>query len=261
MKSFLTSTYNNLLFIYKLNSARFITFISVMIYLLHFRLSIVDGIGIHSTIDIGGVSLPYLYMYSLLSTVGIVVYVTLLIVVLNLSEFFITGHAMHVLIARNKNRVRHIGTFILALFLFTMPVALGMSSTYFVISPSIKMSYYAFLADLFGLFSIMLLTLTLINIRLFRTQPIVFLVLIFFALPMVLSLLTTFTADTSFKLLLKEVLLYTHMVLSPHFEINSVADTLKQKSFFQTGLFFKSIAILGGYILFNLYHFSRKDLL
>lgn len=261
MKSFLNATYNSLLFIYKLNSARFLTLVTVLVFLLHFAVNVIEGSGTFSILEFGGESFPYLYLYSLISTVNIIVYVTLLIIVLNLSEFFINGHAMHVFIARNKNRVRHFGAFLLALFLFTIPIALGNVSLYFIISPSLMMSFYALIADIFSLYGIMLLTITLLNIRIFRTQPIVFLVLIFFALPMVLKLLTVMNADNLLEQFLKQAFIFTHLILSPHLEISTVSETLAQKSFFQAELFLKSIAIFGGYVVFNLFHFSRKDLL
>jgi len=261
MKPFFLSTINTLLFIYKLNSARFITAVAVLIYILHFTVTVVDGSGVLSILDLGGERVPYIMLTAVLSTVGIFIYVMLLIVVLNLSEFFINGHVMQVLIARNENRLIHLGSFFLAVFLFTMPVAIGNSSLYFIISPSLTMSFYAFLTDLFSLFAILVLTITLVNLKFFRTQPIVFLVLLFFALPMTLNILIGITADSVIKQILHEVYVFTQMILSPHIEITSVSETLRGKSFFQAGVFFKSVGILAGYIAFNLIHFSRKDLI
>lgn len=260
MKTFFLSTVNSLLFIYKLNSARFITALAVLIYILHFTVEVVDGSGALSILNIGGVQLPYILLTTTFSTLGIVVYVMLLIVVLNLSEFFVNGHVMHVLIARNKNRLMHFGSFFLAVFLFIIPVAIGNASLYFIISTSLSMSFYAFLTDLFGLFAILVLTITLVNIKLFRTQPIIFLILIFFALPMTLNILIGISTDTFIKQILHEVYVFSQMILSPHIEIGSVAENLKRTSFFQAGIFFKSLGILAGYIVFNLIHFSRKDL-
>lgn len=262
MSTFAVDTKNILLFIYKFNSARFLTAFSVILSLLFILgTKVSGGEGVTSTLSVLGFEIPFLLLSVIFHSISLIFSVTLLIIALNLCDFLVTGHVMHVIVARNKNRLLHLGAFFSALFLFMMPVTLGYSAIYFLISPSFLHSFSAFFADLLYFYTITLLIITVVNIKFFRTQPVAFLIVIFFVLPATLDLIIRLPATSTFQSLLKESVVFIKMILTPHFDFSNASETIKIKSYIQSEVFLTNIIILIVYVGFNLFHFRRKDLI
>lgn len=213
-----------------------------------------------SVIVIRGENVPLFLFERVWDSFELVMILLAAVFIKNTTDFLLNGQFLQAIIARNKDRLVHISSYLLSLFFLSLIISLGMVAIAFIQVPSVFIGIQLIFIQSLPIFAFTLCLILICNIPALSRSPFIYFLLIFFAAPGLLSFLSRLAPTSTSIEIISEISYYLNFFFGIFFKTMSYVSSYKKTLLLDMSEFFKAMWIVIPFVAINMFLFWKKDL-
>lgn len=257
-------TLNMLRFFLSFKSVVAFLVISIALVLLfEFGTSKADGFGYSSTLYVlgGSLPIPFMVLSTTYNTVFMLASLAVVMISFQFSEFLLFGHISHSVVGRIQSRYTVITAFLIALLVISLPMSLIFIAHYFAIASSISSVLFLILIGWMYTFTLVLMTILILNINSLRKVALFVMILAFLVAPATFMIISNGLKSLGgFYSFLSHGTFEIYSFLGLHFHLSRLIDFTISSSFINWSEFSGLLIYIIPYLTIIILTFQKKEL-
>lgn len=235
----------------------------VMVLVFAFGTSIADGFGYSATLYVlgGSIPVPFILLNTTYNTVFMLASIAVVMISFQFSEFLLFGHISHSVVGRIHSRSKVIAAFLIALLVISLPLSLIFIAHYFAIANSVTSILFLILIGWMYTFTLIMMTIMILNINPFRKVALFVMILTFLVAPATLMILSNGLKSLGgFYTFLSQGTFEIYSFLGLHFHLSRLIDFTISSSFINWTELSGLLIYIIPYLAIIVLTFKKKEL-